>query len=163
MQIEKASLTAIALLLMAGLLSGCATGPLTGSSYQASEARTAAEVTHGTVTHKRFVTLEPSQANKSKSAGIGAILGGLLGHAAGGGTGKLLATVGGVVAGGVIGSHAGQALGRRKGIELTVQLGRKEIVVVQQVDPDFTFDVGQHVLVIRTRDGITRVAPATEQ
>ena len=38
----------------------------------------------------------------------GALIGGVLGHQVGGGTGKDLATVGGAVAGGVIGSNVGR-------------------------------------------------------
>lgn len=39
---------------------------------------------------------------------VGAVIGGILGHQVGGGTGRDLATVGGVVAGGVVGNHVGR-------------------------------------------------------
>jgi len=41
-------------------------------------------------------------------AAVGALLGGVLGHQVGGGSGKKIATVGGAVAGGVIGANVGR-------------------------------------------------------
>ncbi len=49
---------------------------------------------------------EPSRANPAGTI-VGALIGGVLGHQVGGGTGRDLATAGGAVAGAVIGSRAG--------------------------------------------------------
>jgi uncharacterized protein YcfJ len=53
--------------------------------------------------------LDPGRGEPNVGAGLaGAIIGGILGHQIGGGSGKDLATVGGVVAGAVIGANAGR-------------------------------------------------------
>jgi uncharacterized protein YcfJ len=52
---------------------------------------------------------EPSRGDRNVGGALaGALIGGVLGHQVGGGTGKDLATVGGAVAGGVIGSNVGR-------------------------------------------------------
>jgi uncharacterized protein YcfJ len=52
---------------------------------------------------------EPSRGDRNVPGAIaGALIGGVLGHQVGGGTGKDIATVGGAVAGGVIGSNVGR-------------------------------------------------------
>jgi uncharacterized protein YcfJ len=52
---------------------------------------------------------EPARGNANVGGAVaGALIGGILGHQVGGGTGKDLATVGGAVAGGVIGSNVGR-------------------------------------------------------
>lgn len=52
---------------------------------------------------------EPARGDRNVGgAVVGALVGGVLGHQVGGGTGKDLATVGGAVAGGVIGSNVGR-------------------------------------------------------
>ncbi len=55
--------------------------------------------------------VERQQVNSDRNVGgaiAGALIGGVLGHQVGGGSGKDLATVGGAVAGGVIGSNVGR-------------------------------------------------------
>jgi uncharacterized protein YcfJ len=52
---------------------------------------------------------EPARGDRNIGGAIaGALIGGVLGHQVGGGTGKDIATVGGAVAGGVIGSNVGR-------------------------------------------------------
>lgn len=52
---------------------------------------------------------EPGRGDRNVGGAIaGALIGGVLGHQIGGGTGKDIATVGGAVAGGVIGSNVGR-------------------------------------------------------
>jgi len=52
---------------------------------------------------------EPGRGNVNVGGGIaGALIGGILGHQVGGGTGKDLATIGGAVAGGAIGANVGR-------------------------------------------------------
>lgn len=52
---------------------------------------------------------EPSRGDPNMGgAVVGALLGGVLGHQVGGGSGKKIATVGGAVAGGVIGANVGR-------------------------------------------------------
>jgi uncharacterized protein YcfJ len=55
---------------------------------------------------------EPARGDRNMGGALaGALIGGVLGHQVGGGTGKDLATVGGAVAGGVIGSNIGRGEG----------------------------------------------------
>ncbi|TXI21308.1 MAG: glycine zipper 2TM domain-containing protein [Roseateles sp.] len=59
-----------------------------------------------------------TETREGKASGLGvvggAVLGGLLGHQVGGGTGKKIATVGGAVAGGYAGNEAEKHLKQRK-------------------------------------------------
>lgn len=144
-------------LIVSVMLAGCATAPLTGTSYKVGEARSIAQVEQAVVVHKRFVQLN-SESSTQQGTGLGTILGGVVGSAFGGGSGRLIATAVGAIGGGIAGSHAGQKAGRRQGVQLTVktEYGREK-VVVQQVDPKAHFAVGQHVQVITTNKGITRV------
>jgi uncharacterized protein YcfJ len=56
------------------------------------------------VTHTR----EPKDTNRLAGTGLGAVVGGLLGHQVGGGSGKVLATVAGAAAGGYAGNKIEQ-------------------------------------------------------
>jgi uncharacterized protein YcfJ len=57
---------------------------------------------------ERQQVAEPARERNVGGAIAGALIGGVLGHQIGGGTGKDIATVGGAVAGGVIGSNVGR-------------------------------------------------------
>lgn len=58
---------------------------------------------------ERQQVAEPARGNNNVGGAIaGALIGGVLGHQIGGGSGKDLATVGGAVAGGVIGANVGR-------------------------------------------------------
>jgi uncharacterized protein YcfJ len=64
----------------------------------------------GAPSERCWVEREQVRGNNEPNAGralLGAVLGGVIGHQIGGGTGKDLATVGGAVAGGVIGAKSG--------------------------------------------------------
>ena len=56
------------------------------------------------VTHTR----QPKDTNRLAGTGLGAVVGGLLGHQVGGGSGKVLATVAGAAAGGYAGNKIEQ-------------------------------------------------------
>ena len=58
------------------------------------------------VTHTR----EPKDTNRLAGTGLGAVVGGLLGHEVGGGSGKVLATVTGAAAGGYAGNKIEQKI-----------------------------------------------------
>lgn len=66
------------------------------------------------------VPQEQSSAN-IPAAVVGALLGGVLGHQVGGGTGKDIATAGGVIAGAVLGSRVGGSPGTPQGATQDVQ------------------------------------------
>jgi uncharacterized protein YcfJ len=64
----------------------------------------------GAANERCWVEREQVSSGNEQNAGralLGAVLGGVIGHQIGGGTGKDLATVGGAVAGGVIGARSG--------------------------------------------------------
>jgi uncharacterized protein YcfJ len=96
--------------------------PMASADYQyrrrANERVFAAPVTYvhavmGTSTEHCWVerqqVSQPSNGDRNVGGAIaGALIGGILGHQVGGGSGKDLATVGGAVAGGVIGSNVGR-------------------------------------------------------
>ncbi len=71
--------------------------------------------------------VEPGQVPQDQSSAnipaavVGALLGGVLGHQVGGGTGKDLATAGGVIAGAVLGSRVGGNAGTPAGATQDVQ------------------------------------------
>ena len=74
---------------------------------------TAAHAVMGAATERCWVerqqVSEPQRGDRNVGGAIaGALIGGVLGHQIGGGTGKDVATVGGAVAGGVIGSNVGR-------------------------------------------------------
>jgi uncharacterized protein YcfJ len=57
-------------------------------------------------------TKQPKDTNRLAGTGIGAVVGGLLGHEVGGGSGKVLATVAGAAAGGYAGNKIEQKVQR---------------------------------------------------
>lgn len=127
------------------LFAACAQPSLTGDTYSRGEAGAAQEVRYGKVTNVRFVTLEGSGTG---GAILGAVAGGYLGRQVGSGSGRDAATIGGAALGGTAGSYAGQGATRRQGVEITVKLdGAGEIAIVQQVDKDEPFYVGDRVRV----------------
>ncbi len=71
---------------------------------------TAVRAVMGAANERCWVEREQVRGRDEPNAGralLGAVLGGVIGHQIGGGTGKDLATVGGAVAGGVIGARSG--------------------------------------------------------
>ena len=67
----------------------------------------------GTAEQRCWVEREPQSSGRQPNVGgllAGALIGGILGHQVGGGTGKDLATVGGVVAGAAIGANVGNKM-----------------------------------------------------
>lgn len=54
---------------------------------------------------------EPARDNSTGGTVVGALLGGVLGHQIGGGTGRTVATAGGAIAGAAIGNHVGAGQG----------------------------------------------------
>ena len=78
---------------------------------------TAVRAVVGTPEQRCWVDQEHANSNPNVPAAIaGALLGGILGHQVGGGTGKDVATIGGVVAGAAIGSRVGGGGGQTKDV-----------------------------------------------
>ncbi len=100
-------------------------------------------------------TKTPRDTNRLAGTGIGAVVGGLLGHEVGGGNGKVLATVAGAAAGGYAGNKIEQKVQQGdtystneqrcvtaydttvepNGYEVTYELGGKRLHVHMDHDP----------------------------
>ncbi|MEL7129058.1 MAG: glycine zipper 2TM domain-containing protein [Pseudomonadota bacterium] len=104
---------------------GCAT------TYGANEVnpnavRTAATVRPGVVQSVREVTIRPE--NSAAGAGVGAVLGGLLGSQVGGrDTTQAIGAIGGAVLGGLAGNAAGRAGQTTQGLAYVVQFENGEV------------------------------------
>jgi len=82
----------------------------------------------------------------------GAVVGGLLGHQVGGGSGKQIATVVGAVGGAVAGNEVEKRVKSTKGYEVTVRLDDGSTRVISEVTPP-SWRTGDHVRII---DGALR-------
>lgn len=84
---------------------------------------TAVRAVVGTPEQRCWVDQEQASNNPNVPAAIaGALLGGILGHQVGGGTGKDVATIGGVVAGAAIGSRIGNGRGETREVQRCEQI-----------------------------------------
>jgi outer membrane lipoprotein SlyB len=153
------------LTLLAGIFLGCAlvagceptAGP-TVSRRQVGRAYTE-RIDEGRVIRAEVVTIEGG------GSGLGAVVGGVTGYALGkdltrgkSSLTKVVVRGGGAVAGAAGGSAIQQSASRRQGIEIGVKLDSGEtVVVIQDVEPNREFRVGDEVRVYRRSDGTARV------
>lgn len=130
-------------------LGGCAnTSPYSGNVYTGNQAKTAQNVTLGTITALRQVQIQAdSRAQGLLGTVGGGAIGGILGNKVGGGSGRQIATVVGAVGGAMAGTAAEERINRVSAWEIEV---RKEdgqsIIVVQKADQPF--QVGQRVRIV---------------
>ncbi|MCY4046330.1 MAG: glycine zipper 2TM domain-containing protein [Cellvibrionales bacterium] len=137
---------------------GCSQNPY-GTAYSTSDARRMQQVLTGTVVHLNAVTIDSDSAGTVGTVG-GAAIGGILGSAVGAGKGSDLAAVGGGLLGGYLGNKAGTAVGKENGVNISVKLDSgKTVAIVQQVDPNQIFHVGDRVNVYNS-GGTSRVVLA---
>lgn len=137
-------------------LTGCV-GHLDGQTYSRDQARQAASVEYGTIEGMTPVVLEGTNSYVGTVAG--AIIGGLAGNSVGGGTGRKIATVAGAVAGSVAGKTAEEHMTRAQGTEFIIQKDSgRTIAVVQENNPNITFNVGDRIRLIST-NGELRISP----
>lgn len=144
----------IFLLSALGLASGCAMmdGDRGGSAdtYKPSEVGTVQETEQ--VESGRIVSLEPVDIeDEGIEAGtvIGAVAGGLAGRQVGGGTGRDIMTVIGAAAGGYAGSRYDDDARAAEAVRIGLQMqDGREIAIVQELDKDDRFRVGEQVEVV---------------
>lgn len=138
-------------------VSGCARNPY-GDTYGRSQAQQIQQVKYGTIIQIDPVTLEGEQNVVGTIAG--AAVGGILGSKIGGGSGSDIAAIGGGLLGGYAGSKASQNLSESNGVNLTIKLDDtgETIAIVQAVDPNMLFRVGQKVR-INVTGRTARVVP----
>ena len=137
------------------MLTAACTSDLTGTTYNAEEARQMQMVRFGTIAEARLVKLEGTQGEVGTLAG--AAVGGLAGSSIGGTTESKIAAIAGAVAGGVLGNMAEKKMTVQQGVELTVRLEEGSYIsVVQQADPNAPFNSGDRVKVL-TQGNTSRV------
>ncbi len=154
---NKKVMVAVAMMLSFGV-AGCAQNPY-GDAYNVGEARTMQTVLTGTITKLDAVTMS-SDGESTIGTLAGAAIGGILGSKIGGGSGSDIAAIGGALAGGALGNSAGGAVGKRQGVNIVIKLDSgRTVAVVQQVDPNMIFRVGQRVDMYQ-QGNTTRVVPA---
>ncbi|SDH05558.1 outer membrane lipoprotein SlyB [Vibrio xiamenensis] len=129
------------------------------AAYQRNQARPVNEVIFGEVDSIRYVTQH--EIVQSKSHGwetlLGAVVGGVVGHQFGGGSGKELATAVGAIAGGSLAhQHENQVYRvEYKLVELLIKTKDGKLVdVMQDVDPNMLFERGDDVRILYFDDGV---------
>ena len=144
------------LLLSACLFAGCATNPY-GDTYAIGDTQQVQYVSYGVIIKTEPVNIE----GEGSAVGViaGAAVGGILGSKVGGGSGSQIATIAGGLLGGVAGDKAAKGITKRNGVNLTITLDEgNTIAIVQEVNPDMLFRVGQRVQLNR-QGNTARVVP----
>lgn len=140
------ALLAVTMVCSIGLV-GCA-NDLDADTYSRDQVRQVATVEKGTIKSLKLVKI--SGEENWVGAGTGAVLGGAAGSLAGGGKGHLVSSVIGAVAGGLLGEVTQEGLTKAKGVEITIQKDTgQEISIVQQVEQDQIFRVGDKVRILQ--------------
>ncbi len=129
------------------------------AAYQRNQARPVNEVVFGEVDSIRYVSQQDivrSQASGWETL-LGAVIGGIVGHQFGGGSGQQVATAVGAVAGGSIAHRqANQSYKvEYQLVELLIKTEKGKLVdVIQDVDPAMLFSRGDKVRILYFNDGV---------
>ena len=155
---KKFNLTLIATIILGTLcLTGC--DDFSGNQYSATQVKSVSNVSYGTIVGIREVKARINQGNIGGAAGTlgGAVLGGVVGHALGGGAKTSI----GAGIGSITGMVAGYAIGNRnvKVKEYTIRADNGNIVAITQKEPP-VLSVGQRVVIHFDTSGNGRVLPA---
>ena len=129
------------------LLSGC--GPTGPGVVSPDSTQYVSTYEKGTVKSIRYVKIQDTGAGTLVGAGIGAVLGNMIGH----GRGRTLATLGGGLAGAYVGNQVASANAQ----ELTVRLDRGRTVVV--IAKGTAFYPGERIRIVRQGDRVVNVEP----
>lgn len=125
-----------------------------GQVYSRDQALQEMRVYYGTILEVRPVQIEGTQSGVGAVAG--GVTGGVLGSMVGGGRGQVVGAVVGALGGAAGGALAEEAVTKKNGAEITVEMDNGEIVsVVQEADADYR--VGDRVRLLRASDGTSRV------
>ena len=137
---------------LAALLAGCASTPLSYQRYSSTENLQAQALAEGTVIRCQPVKISNTQA-QTAHGGLGAIVGGTAGYLIGG---NIIGTVAGVVGGAVLGNAV--TSGHVNGTEVMVKLTDGQLMGVPEVgNPGL--HPGERVAILRGADGNTRAVP----
>ncbi|MCE9678334.1 glycine zipper 2TM domain-containing protein [Shewanella sp. AS1] len=132
----------------------CGLGASTASTaaYDRNKALPVEKVIYGHVSSVRELTQSELQIDQNRGWKIfgGALLGGVVGHQFGGGSGRDVATVLGALLGAGAGSHSSRdRLRQMKLIELLINLDDgQQVMVLQDFDPGMRFNPDDRVRVI---------------
>lgn len=144
------------IVLSACLLTGCANNPY-GDTYAITDTQQIQNVHYGIIIKTEPVNIEGEGDAVGTIAG--AAVGGILGSKVGGGSGSQIATIAGGLLGGVAGNKAAKNISKRNGVNITIKLDTgNTIAVVQEVNPDMLFRVGQRVQ-LNQQGNTARVIP----
>ncbi len=122
------------------------------AAYERNQAVPVEKVEYGYVTSVRNIT--QTQLVEDRNQGWrtfgGALIGGVIGHQFGGGSGKDVATVLGALIGGGIGHRSGDDYYQQlKLVELMIRYeDGQEVIVIQDYDPGMIFNVDDEVRVV---------------
>ncbi len=155
MNIKKLSLVPV--VLVVGIMAGCANNGLTGETYSRDDARKVQTVVYGDVLSVKPVIIEGDREGVAGNVG-GTIIGGIAGNSVGGGNGKAIATTVGALVGGIVGQKTEEKLTRKQGQEIAIQMDTGETIsVVQEVKDKKFFVAGDRVRLLEL-NGTTRVS-----
>ncbi|QDF75698.1 MULTISPECIES: glycine zipper 2TM domain-containing protein [Shewanella] len=122
------------------------------AAYERNQAVPVEKVEYGYVTSVRNITQTQlvEDRNQGWRAFGGALIGGVIGHQFGGGSGKDVATVLGALIGGGIGHRSGDDYYQQlKLVELMIRYeDGQEVMVIQDYDPGMIFNVDDEVRVV---------------
>ncbi|QYK14416.1 glycine zipper 2TM domain-containing protein [Shewanella rhizosphaerae] len=140
------------------LLSSLGLSAGVSAAYERNQAVPVEKVEYGYVTSVRNIT--QTQLVEDRNQGWrtfgGALIGGVIGHQFGGGSGQDVATVLGALIGGGIGHNAGGDYYQQlKLVELMIRYeDGREVMVIQDLDPGMIFNVDDEVRVVYLQGGV---------
>lgn len=138
------------------LLAGCSLTAPGGSAYSREEAGRVGSVEYGSIVALRPVSIQGTRSGAGAAAG--AVAGGIAASGASGGKTGMVAAVIGAVGGALLGSMTEEGMTRTDGVEIGLKMDDgREISIVQALDPNEEFRVGDKVRVIYS-GGKARVA-----
>ncbi|MCT8986762.1 glycine zipper 2TM domain-containing protein [Shewanella sp. KJ10-1] len=143
------------------LLTFCLFSSLAQAAYERNQAVPVEKVLYGNIDSVRQVS-EKQLVEDSRSGWKtfgGALIGGVIGHQFGSGSGQDVATVLGALIGGGLGSQHGQSAYylENKLVELMItQEDGSQVMVIQDLDPGMVFSAGDEVRVVYLK-GYVRV------
>jgi outer membrane lipoprotein SlyB len=140
--------TILSIICISVLLSACASSQ-SGSVYNRDGVQQQQTVKTGIIESVRIVEIEGTRTPIGTVAGT--IIGGIAGSSAGGGRGsQILASLGAVI-GGLLGAATEEAITKKEGLELTVQIDGGELVaIVQENDENNPFKAGDTVRLVES-------------
>lgn len=132
--------------------------PQHATAYERNQAVPVEKVVYGHVISVRNIT--QSQLIEDRNQGWktfgGALLGGVIGHQFGGGSGQDVATVlGALIGAGVAHRHSSDHYQELKLVELMITFeDGEQVMVIQDLDPGMIFNVDDEVRVVYLRGGV---------